>query len=58
MSRAPHCTMCGSSAIVLVYVNEGCQAVDWEYQWLCGQHELSITPVDKIEYLVDFREST
>ena len=49
------CTLCGERAIVLVYLPEGCQAVNWQYQWLCPQHELSMTPVAGCEYLVDYR---
>lgn len=51
----PRCTLCGAAAIVLVHVPDGCMALDWEYQWLCPQHELSITPVSTIDYLVDYR---
>lgn len=51
------CTLCGDAAICLVHLSEGCQAVNWEYQWLCIQHEHSITPVADMEYLVDYRNN-
>lgn len=39
-----------------MHLSYGCQAVDWPYQWLCPQHEMSMTPVEGCEYLIDFRD--
>lgn len=50
------CTVCGVRAVVLAYLSHGCQALNWQYQWLCAQHEMSLTPVGDCTYLVDYRE--